>query len=373
MSRHRRRAALLAAALALGPTVTLAATDREVNIYSWAEYFPSPLLRKFEAETGIKVNYAVMDSNDVMETTLSAGHSGFDLVTVNASPHLGREIPRRLWQPLDLKRIPNRVHADPVILATLAAVDPGNRYAIPWMWGTTGILSNPALVAAAGARPGLRPGDMVFRAADAARLADCGITVLDSWVDVLPMLANWLGRPSLEADGASLAELGRAFAAIRPYLRRVTTSGYYQQLAHGELCVALGYSGDAMVARRMAAEAGRATPIHYDYPDGTVYVFVDSFAIPADAPHPEAAHRFIDFAMRPENAASVATFIGFASGNIDAIPLLDPELQRNRAVYPDAEVRSRLRLGRVYTAAEERRFGRAWLRMKAGQPVGDRP
>jgi len=308
-----------------------------------------------------------MDSNDVMETTLSAGHSGFDLVTVNASPHLGREIPKHLWQPLDKRRIPNIVHADPVIMRTLERIDPGNRYAIPWMWGTTGVISNPELVRAAQPRPGMRPADMIFNPADAARFKDCGITVLDSWVDVLPMLANWLGQRDLSADPASLDALARAFGKFRPYLRRVTTSGYYQQLAQGELCVALGYSGDAMVARRMVAEAGDHTIIDYAYPDGTVYIFVDSFAIPSDAPHREAAHRFIDFAMRPENAASVAAFIGFATGNIDAISLLDPALRENRAIYPDPEIRARLELGRIYTPEEERLFGRAWLHMKAGR------
>ncbi len=339
---------------------------RVVNVYSWAEYFPASILRKFEAETGIKVNYAVMDSNDVMETTLSAGHSGFDLVTVNASPHLAREIPKRLWQKLDKSRLHNLANADPSIMKALRRVDPDNAYAIPWMWGTLGVMFNPEMV-----RARLPPGptraiDMVFNPEIVARLKDCGVTVLDSWVDVLPMLSSWLGQRELSADPGSLNALAAAYNAIRPSIRRVTTSGYYQQLAEGESCVAIGYSGDAMIARRLVAEAGGNVQVEYAYPEGTVYIFVDSFAIPADAPHPDAAHLFIDFALRPEIAAEAAAYIGFASGNAAAIPLLEPRMRDNPAIYPPPEARARFSMGRPYTPAEERAFARAWLRMKTG-------
>ena len=359
-------AALAALVCALYAPLAPADADRVVNVYSWAEYFPPSILRKFEAETGIKVNYSVMDNNDVMETTLSAGHSGFDLVTVNASPHLGREIPRHLWQKLDKRRLKNIANADPSIMKALRRVDPGNEYALPWMWGTIGVMFNPDLV-----RPRLpldrtRRIDMIFRPEVVARLKDCGVTILDSWIDVLPILSAWLGQPELSADPASLKALASAYAAARPYIRRVTTAGYYQQLADGEICAAIGYSGDAMIARRLVAEADSSVKIEYAYPEQEVTIFVDSFAIPADAPHPDAAHAFIDFAMRPEIAAEAAAYIGFASGNAAAIPLLDPSMRDNPAIYPPADVRARFSMGRPYTSAEERAFARAWLRMKTG-------
>jgi putrescine transport system substrate-binding protein len=358
-----RLAALAAVALA---SPAHADPSRVVNIYSWAEYFPPSILKKFEAETGIKVNYAVMDSNDVMETTLSAGHSGFDLVTVNASPHLGREIPKHLWQKLDKARLKNLGNADPAVMRALRRVDPENAYAIPWMWGTLGVMYNPDLV-----QPRLPPAatraiDMVFKPDIVARFKDCGVTVLDSWVDMLPMLSAWLGQPELSADPQALAALAAAYRAIRPSIRRVTTSGYYQQLAEGEICLAVGYSGDAMIARRLVAEAGSDVKVEYAYPEGTVGIFVDSFAIPADAPHPDAAHVFIDFAMRPEIAAEAAAYIGFASGNAAAIPLLEPSMRDNPAIYPPPAVRERFSMGRPYTLDEERAFARAWLRMKTG-------
>ncbi len=356
---------LTVAGAALAPSA-YGEPSRVVNIYSWAEYFPPSILRKFEAETGIKVNYAVMDNNDVMETTLSAGHSGFDLVTVNASPHLAREIPKRLWQKLDKSRLRNLANADPSVMKALRRVDPENAYAIPWMWGTLGVMYNPDLVRSRMPPGPIRAIDMVFKPGDVARFKDCGVTVLDSWVDMLPMLSAWLGQPELSADPQALAALAAAYKAIRPSIRRVTTSGYYQQLAEGESCVAIGYSGDAMIARRLVAEAGSDVKIEYAYPEGTVGIFVDSFAIPADAPHPDAALVFIDFAMRPEIAAEAAAYIGFASGNAAAIPLLDESMRDNPAIYPPAAVRERFSMGRPYTLDEERAFARAWLRMKTG-------
>jgi putrescine transport system substrate-binding protein len=356
--------------LALAGCAIAAAASAEpagvVNIYSWAEYFPPSIIRKFEAETGIKVNYAVMDNNDVMETTLSAGHSGFDLVTVNASPHLGREIPKHLWQKLDRSKLKNAGNADPSVMKALRRVDPGNAYAIPWMWGTLGVLYNPDMVRARLPSGAARPLDMVFKPEVVARLRDCGVTVLDAWVDMLPMLSAWLGQPELSADPASLQALATAYRAIRPSIRRVTTAGYYQQMAEGEACVSIAYSGDAMIARRLIAEAGSDVKVEYAYPDGVVDIFVDSFAIPADAPHPDAAHRFIDFALRPEIAAEAAAYIGFAVGNSAAIPLLDPSMRDNPAIYPPPAVRERFSMGRPYTPAEERAFARAWLRMKTG-------
>jgi putrescine transport system substrate-binding protein len=207
---------------------------------------------------------------------------------------------------------------------------------------------------------------MIFKPEVAARFKDCGITILDSWVDVLPTLSAWLGQRELSADPASLRALADAYRAVRPYIRRATTAGYYQQLAQGESCVALGYSGDAMIARRMIAEAGSDVKIEYAFPENIVGIFVDSFAIPADAPHPDAAHRFIDFALRPEIAAEAAAYIGFAVGNSPAVALLEPAMRDNPAIYPPAEVRERFSMGRAYTPAEERAFARAWLRMKTG-------
>lgn len=364
-------AALAAAALAGcgdagGGAEHAAADDHVLNLYSWAEYFTEPVLAQFTAETGIRVNYAVFDSNDVAETTLSAGHSGFDLVTVNAAPHLGRQIPRGLWQPLDRARLHNLGNVDVKILQMLARVDPGNRYAVPYMWGTTGIIFNPDKIAAILPDAPVDSLDMVFRPELVARFRQCGVSVLGTWVDMIPILSQYLGHPELPADPVTLAEVTRTYTAVRPYIRRVTTSGYYDQLARGELCLAIGYSADAMVARRLAAQIGSGVRIEFRHPREIVPMYIDAFAIPSDARHADAALRFIDFALRPEIGAQLAQATGFSIANSAAIALLDPALRDNPIAYPPAEVRERFAMERAFSMEETRILSRTWLHAKAG-------
>jgi putrescine transport system substrate-binding protein len=343
------------------------AQDRVLNLYSWAEYFPDSVIRKFETETGIKINYSVFDSNDVAETTLSAGQSGFDLVTVNASPHLGRQIPKGLWRPLDRSKLHNLGNVDAKLLEMLARVDPGNRYAIPYMWGTTGLIYNPDKIHSLMPDAPVTSLAMILRPDLAARFKSCGISVLDTWVDMLPIISGYLGQPDLSAEPGALGAVAQTFARVRSSIRRVTSSGYYDQLARGELCVSVGYSADAMVARRRAAELGNGIRIEYSQPDETVQVYIDAYAIPATARNADAALRFIDFTLRPDIGAEIAGSTGFAIANSAAIERLAPELRNNHIVYPTAEVRERFTLGRGYGMEETRMFSRTWLRMKTGQ------
>jgi len=271
-----------------------------LNLYAWAEYFPAAVIQQFEDETGIKVNYATLDSNDVAETTLSAGHSGFDLVTVNASPHLGRQIPKGLWRPLDLTRIPHLINADPKLMEVMRRVDPGNRYAIPYVWGTTGIIFNPDKIRSIMPNAPVDSLQMFFRPDIASRFKQCGISMLDSWVDILPMLSLYLGHRELATDPQSLAKLSETFARVRPFIRRINTPGYYDQLARGELCLSLGYSADAMYAQRTADELHNGVRLEYRQPREGAPMYIDAFAIPADARHVDAALKFIDFALRAE-------------------------------------------------------------------------
>jgi putrescine transport system substrate-binding protein len=280
---------------------------------------------------------------------------------------LAREIPQGFWRKLDPAQVPNAHNADPQILKLLAQADPGNLYAVPWMWGTTGVLYNPDRVKSLiGAVPA-NSLDMVLKKDLVGKMAACGVGVLDSWVDVLPMVARYLGQPQLTADPDKLNAVAAKLAEVRPYLKRIATAGYYEQLATGELCLAIGYSGDAMVARRMVKEGNTGVPIDYGYPAGGVTFYVDSMVIPADSPNAGGAQAFINFMMRPEISAEVTRFIGFAAGNAAALPLLDPALRANTIVYPPAEVRARFVIERVYTAAEVRQFTRVWQRFRAGQ------
>lgn len=340
--------------------------DKVLNLYAWAEYFPSIVLQQFEGETGIKVNYATLDSNDVAETTLSAGHSGFDLVTVNASPHLGRQIPKGLWLALDLARIPNRDNVDPKLLEIMRRVDPQNRYAIPYVWGTTGIIFNPHKIRDIMPDAPVDSLAMFFQPDIAARFKQCGISMLDSWVDILPMISLYLGRKELASDPKSLADLADTFARVRPYIRRINTPGYYEQLARGELCLSIGYSADAMAARRLAAQLHTGVQLEYRQPSEGIPMYIDAFAIPADARHADAALKFIDFVLRPEVAVELAQATSFAIANQAAMARLSPELRDNPLIYPPSSARERLSLDRAFSMQETRLLSRAWLRMKTG-------
>lgn len=340
--------------------------DKVLNLYAWAEYFPSAVIQKFEAETGIKVNYATLDSNDVAETTLSAGHSGFDLVTVNASPHLGRQIPKGLWLALDLTRISQLRNVDPRLLEIMRRVDPGNRHAIPYVWGTTGIIFNPDKIRAIMADAPVDSLDMLFQPAMAARFRQCGISVLDSWVDVLPMISLYLGRKDLDTRPQTLEQIAATFARVRPYIRRINTPGYYDQLARGELCLSMGYSADAMAAQRLADQLHTGVRIDYRQPREGIPMYIDAFAIPADSRHADAALRFIDFVLRPEIGVELAQATSFAIANTAAMARLSPQLRDNPMIYPSASAFERLSLDRVFSMDETRLLSRTWLRMKTG-------
>jgi putrescine transport system substrate-binding protein len=368
-----RRAILCAAGAAacwLAACTQHAARNTEegkvLNLYAWAEYFPSSVILKFEAETGIRVNYATLDSNDVAETTVSAGHSGFDLVTVNASPHLGRQIPKGLWLALDLSRIPHRANVDPKLMDIMRRVDPSNQYAIPYVWGTTGIIFNPEKIRAIMPDAPTDSLAMFFRPDIVARFKQCGISVLDSWIDILPMISLYLGQKELDTAPQSLVTLSETFGRVRPYIRRINTPGYYDQLARGELCLSLGYSADAMSAERLAAQLHTGVHLKYEQPREGIPIYIDAFAIPADSRHVDAALKFIDFVLRPEIAVALAQATNFAIANAAAMAQLSPELRNDPMIYPTAAARERLSLDRAYSMEETRLLSRAWLRMKTG-------
>jgi len=351
----------------LGLTCAAAADRAKVlNVYAWSEYFPTALIAKFQAETGIHVNYAVLDSPETAETILSVGHSDYDIVTMNAAPELAREIPKGFWRKLDPSAIPNARNADPQIMQLLKSVDPGNQYAVPWMWGTTGLIYNSEKIKAIMPNAPLDSLDMILKKDIAAKFAGCGISMLDSWGDVLPMVARYIGQPRLSANKAELDAVMAKLQEIQPYLRRIATAGYYQQLAEGELCLAIGYSGDAMIARRMVNESHGNVKLDYSFSREMVPFYIDSLVIPADSANPAAALAFINFVMRPEISASVTRFIGFATANAAAVPLLEPAIRSNTIVYPPPAIRQRFEFQAVYSPEEARAFTRAWLLFKSG-------
>jgi putrescine transport system substrate-binding protein len=245
-------------------------------------------------------------------------------------------------------------------------VDPENRYAIPYVWGTTGIIFNPDMIRAIMADAPVDSLDMLFQREVAARFSQCGISVLDSWVDILPMISLYLGRKELDTQPQTLEQISNTFAHVRPYIRRINTPGYYDQLARGELCLAMGYSADAMSAQRLADQLHTGVRIDYRQPREGIPMYIDAFAIPADSRHADAALRFIDFVLRPEIGVELAQATSFAIANTAAMAQLSPELRNNPMIYPSASAFERLSLDRVFSMEETRLLSRTWLRMKTG-------
>lgn len=364
----RPTARLCALALCIVVPFAAPAADRAhtLNVYSWSDYFPVGVREQFQTETGIHINYTVFDDPDAVETTMAVGHSDYDVVVTNAAPHLGREAPKGFWKKLDQSRIPNARNADPKIMQMLQSVDPGNQYAIPWMWGTTGIMYDRDKIKSLMPTAPLDSLELVFKKELAAKFSKCGISMLDSWVDIMPMVARYLGQRELSTEPAALNAVVAKLQEAKPYLRRIASSGYYEQLANGELCLAIGYSGDAMIARRMIKESQSKRNVEFSHAREAVPLYIDTLVIPADSPNAAAAHTFLNFVMRPGISAAVTRQIGFASGNAAAVELLEPAVRNNPAVFPPDEVRARFFLGRPYSPQETRIFVRAWQRFKTG-------
>lgn len=354
----------IAAALIFAPAAARAA-DATVNVYNWSDYVDPEVLRDFTAETGIAVTYDTFDSNDIVETKLLAGGSGYDVV-VSSDVYVFREIAAGVLLPLDTLRLPNLRHVWSDVSEALAAYDPGNRFAVNYMWGTTGLGYDIDKVRRLAPDAPTDSWALLFDPENAKALADCGIHVLDSPDDVLPAALAYLGLDPRSQDPDALARAGEAVAAIRPYVRKFDSSGMINALAGGDICLALAYSGDVVQARDRAAESGAASRIGYVVPREGAAIAFDNFVIPADAPHPEAAHAFIDFMLRPDIAARNSNYVKYANGNRDSQPLLDEAVLGDPAIYPGVATMDRLFALPPRERDLQRFINRMWAEVKAG-------
>ena len=364
----RLNALALVFAAALAAPAARADDAKLLNIYNWSDYIAEDTVPRFEKETGIKVNYDVYDSNEVLEAKLLAGHSGYDLVVPSASPYLARQAEAGAYLTIDKAKLTNYGNLDPQILAAAANADPGNAHGVPYLWGTTGIGYNPALVKAA--LGDSAPTDslaLLFDPANAKKLASCGIALLDSAQEMFPAALAYLGRDPLSRAPEDLERAAAAITAIRPAIRKFHSSQYINDLANGDLCVAFGYSGDVLQARNRAAEAKNGVTIAYSIPKEGAMIWIDMMAIPQDAPHADNALKFIDYVLRPETIAAISNTVAYANPNLRATALVDKALTGDPNVYPPAEVRARLFFDKPVTPQYERLRTRAWTRVKTGE------
>jgi putrescine transport system substrate-binding protein len=358
--------ATIAAALAIA-SLPARAQERTVNFYNWSNYIAPGVLEDFTKETGIKVVYDTFDANESLETRLLAGRSGYDVVVPTAY-FLQRQITANVFQKLDKSKLPNLANAWPEVTKRLAIYDPGNVYGANYMWGTTGIGYNvKAVQRILGADARIDSWDIVFKPENLAKFKDCGIHMLDSADDILPAALNYLGLDPNSTKQADLEKATDLVTKIRPYVRKFHSSEYLSALATGEICLAVGWSGDIMQARSRAAEAKSDVEIGYAIPKEGAQMFFDNLAIPADAKNVAEAYELINYLYRPEVAARNSDFLSYANGNLASQKLIDPKILNDKTIYPDEATLGKLFVITARDPATQRIINRLWTRVKTGR------
>lgn len=358
----------LVAALGVSPArASDAGQGGNLFIYNWSDYIAEDTIARFEAETGIKVTYDVFDSNEVLEAKLLAGSTGYDLV-VPSLAFLGRQIVAGVFQPIDRAKLSNYQNLDPQLLARIAEVDPGNRHAVPYLWGTTGIGYNVGKLAEIfGEDFEVDSWALVFDPALAQKISACGFSMLDAASEMIPIALHYIGEDPNSFDPAVIAKSHDVLAAVRPHVTYFHSSQYINDLANGDTCVAVGWSGDVFQAMDRAEEAERGVELDYVIPAEGAPVWFDMLAIPADARNVDNAHRFIDFLLRPEVMAEITEYVAYANPVPASRELIDEELRNDPDIFPPPEVMERLFGLKVLPRDVDRAYTRTWTRVRTGR------
>ncbi len=340
--------------------------DKVLFVYNWSDYIGATTIADFEAKTGIKVTYDVFDSNEVLETKLLSGHTGYDVV-VPTGDFLERQIKVGVFLKLDKSKLPNLVNMNPEIMQRVAAHDPGNEHSVNYMWGTTGIGYNPDLVKKALGTDTIDSWSAVFDPTNAAKLAKCGISMLDAPSDVVDSVLIYLGRDPNSEKAEDLAAAEEILLKVRPYVRYFHSSQYLNDLATGEICVSLGWSGDMVQARDRGAEGETPVKVAYSIPKEGAIMWFDMLAIPADAPHPGNAHEFLNFMMDSTVIAGVSNYVAYANGNAASLQFVNEDVRNDPSVYPTDETKKKLHPHQSESQEYSRDLNRAWTRVRTGQ------
>ncbi|PSJ57552.1 polyamine ABC transporter substrate-binding protein [Kumtagia ephedrae] len=342
------------------------AQERVVNVYNWSDYIDSSIIDEFTKETGIKVVYDVFDSNEILETKLLAGGTGYDVVVPTAN-FLARQIQAGVFQKLDKSKLPNISNMWDVVNERTAKYDPGNEYSINYMWGTVGIGYNVDKVKAALGIDKVDSWDVFYKPENLAKLKDCGVYVLDSPQDIIPTTFKYLGMDPEANTAEDFAKAEEAMLAIRPSIRKFHSSEYINALANGDICLAVGWSGDVFQARDRASEANQGVTVDFVVPKEGAEMWFDQMAIPADAPHAAEAHEFLNYIMKPEVAAKASNYIFYANGNKASQQFIDKEILDDPAIYPDEATLQKLFTVAPYDPKSQRLLTRSWTRITTGQ------
>ena len=358
---------LLALSLAGAFAGAVQAEDKVLHVYNWSDYIAEDTLENFTKETGIKVVYDVFDSNEVLEAKLLAGSSGYDVV-VPSNPFLAKQIKAGVFQKLDKSKLSNWENLDKSLLKALDPSDPGNQYAIPYMWGTIGIGYNVDKVKAVlGDNAPVDSWDLVFKPENIEKLKACGVSFLDSPTEILPAALHYLGYAPDSGKADELKKAEELFMQIRPHVAYFHSSKYISDLANGETCVAIGYSGDIYQAKARAEEAKNGVNVGYKIPKEGAGSFFDMVAIPADAKNVENAHVFINYLMKPEVMASITDYVQFPNANAASTPLVAEAIRTDPGIYPSQEVLQKLYTFPDLDPKTQRAMTRSWTKIKSGR------
>ena len=359
------RNTLLGAAAAALLAGQAAAAEGVVHVYNWSDYIDEEVLAEFTAATGIEVVYDVFDSNELLETKMLAGGSGYDVV-VPTGDFLQRQIQAGVFQKLDTSKLPNLEHMWDRIRARTASFDPGHEYSVNYMWGTTGIGYNVAAVEERLGTDTITSWDAIFKPEVISQFADCGVHVLDAPTELIPAALNYLGHDPNSHDTDQIDEAVALLETVRPHIAQFHSSQYINALANGDICLAVGWSGDVLQARDRAAEADNGVVVEYAIPDEGALMWFDQMAIPADAPNPDAAHAFINYIQTPEVIAKASNYVFYANGNKASQQYILDEVLNDPAIYPSESTIDNTWVAKPYPPRVQRTVTRAWTRVKTG-------
>ena len=358
---------VLSSAVAFGALAGAAqAQQRTVNVYNWSDYIDDSIIADFTAETGIRVVYDVYDSNEILETKLLAGGSGYDVV-VPTSNFMARQIEAGVYQKLDKSKLPNLSNMWDFVTERVTKYDPGNEYSVNYMWGTVGVGYNVRMIQDRLGAETIDSWDVFFKPENLAKLADCGVHVLDSPTDLIPTALKYLGLDPQSTSSEDLAKVEALMMPLRPHIRKFHSSEYIEALANGDICLAVRYSGDVLQAVDRAAEADQGVTVSYAIPKEGAQMWFDQMVIPADAKNVEEAHVFINYMMRPEVAAKATNYVFYPNGNKASQEFIDKEIIEDPTIYPDEATLQNLFTVSPYAAREQRTVTRLWTKIVTGQ------
>jgi len=342
-----------------------AASQRTVNLYSWAYIFPPEVLAQFEKETGIKVNLDVYDTPEIMETKLFTSHSGYDVIMVTAWPYLPRQIEARVYQPLQTSLIPHKSKIDPLLLKKMDAADPENTYALPFIWGTNGFAYNAQMIQERNPSAPTQSFAMLFDPQVVSKFADCGVMFIDSPIDVFPATLRYLKKDPNSESPEDLKEATKHLTEVRPFIRKFQANPPTESLISGNYCLVQGFSPDLLLAQQLGKESG--VEIQYVIPEEGGSLWIDALAIPKDAPHPEEANLLINFLLRPDIIAQITNKTTAANSVPSSKDFIEKDIRTNPLIYPSKKTIEKLYIDKVHSPRYERLRLREWTRVKIGR------